>query len=315
MSERLLDVLFFFDGVGYNTVGLLFVVLGVFLLIRMTGFPDLTVDGSFTIGAAVFAVLLVNGFGTPLSLIGATLAGAIGGTMTWAINAWLGVGKVVSGVLSMLILILTAPYVATSTMSLQKTSSWFSWLDTQDERLTAAIAPSQPGQLHIIFSTAMIVAFVVVAFLLVYFLRRKTGLRLRYAGDAKSPTLLSVRERIWLTLLGLSIGNGLVALGGAIEAQRRGGYTVNMGLGIILVALSVLILGEAIVKTFKRRDFLHLAEYLVAAVVGTVIYSCGIQFILWFDLAFADLRLMTSLFLLLLLGIAGQFYSSSTRLF
>ena len=107
MSELLTDALLLFDGVFYNTVGLLFVVLGVLLLIRMTGFPDLTIDGSFTIGAAVFAVLLVNGWGTFVSLAGAVCAGMVGGAFTWLINTGLGVGKVVSGVLSMLVLMLT----------------------------------------------------------------------------------------------------------------------------------------------------------------------------------------------------------------
>ena len=122
-------------------------------------------------------------------------------------------------------------------------------------------------------------------------------------------------EQRLLNLTGLVIGNGLVAFGGAIEAERRGGYTSNMGLGIILVALATLILGEAIIKSFRQRDFLRLGEYIVAAFCGVFVYSIGIQLILWFDLAFVDLRLMTSLFLLLLLGIAGRFYSSSTRLF
>src|SRR5690349_11562580 len=106
------DVFIVADSAVFNSTGLLFVVLGVVISIRMAGFPDLTVDGSFTIGAALYSVALVSGSGTPLALSIAALGGAFGGLLTWAINDRLGVGKVVSGVLSMIILVLSAPYVS-----------------------------------------------------------------------------------------------------------------------------------------------------------------------------------------------------------
>lgn len=315
MIERLVELLVYFDGSIYNASGLLFVTLGVFILIRMTGFPDLTVDGSFTIGAAFFAILMVNEWGVAVGLSGAFFGGILGGFLTWSVNHFLGVGKVVSGVLSMLILILSAPYIASSTMSLQKVDSAFSAVDSMDWSITELLANDQPLQLHLAFSFFVILFFLLILILVFFFFRKRIGLRLRYSGAAESPIMVSAKERAILSLLGLAAGNGLVAVGGAIEAQRRGGYTANMGLGIILVAMSVLILGEAIIKTFKKRDFLHVGEYMVAAIAGTFIYSFGIQALLLFDLAFADLRLMTSLFLLALLGIAGRFFSSSTRLF
>src|SRR5690348_5756010 len=106
------DVLIFTDSSIFNSTGLLFVVLGVVTSIRMSGFPDLTIDGSFTIGAALYSVLLVEGGTTPLALLVAAFGGALGGLLTWTINDQLGVGKVVSGVLSMIILVLSAPYIS-----------------------------------------------------------------------------------------------------------------------------------------------------------------------------------------------------------
>src|SRR5688500_7598441 len=94
------DLFIIADSVVFNSTGLLFVVLGVVVLIRMAGLPDLTVDGSFTIGAALYSVCLVAGWSTPLALILAAAGGAGGGLMTWTINDRLGVGKVVSSVLS-----------------------------------------------------------------------------------------------------------------------------------------------------------------------------------------------------------------------
>lgn len=310
------DVFIIIDSIVFNSTGLLFVVLGVFILIRMAGFPDLTVDGSFTMGAALYTVSLVGGWGTPLALFMAAVGGAVGGLMTWMINDRLGVGKVVSSVLSMIILILSAPYVSGgSTKGLLNVVSIHSEIDKLDARLSQAIIGNQPYQAHIVFSLVWLTCFAIIGFVVLLVLKTRSGLRLRYLGSAASPTLVPKPERRRLLLLSLMGGNALVAIGGAIEAQRRGGYTNNMGVGMLLVALAVLILGEAILKSFRKRDYLRLAEYATAVVLGAMVYCAGIQILLALRIGFVDLRLLTALFLLLLLGIAGRAYSSSTKLF
>jgi putative tryptophan/tyrosine transport system permease protein len=310
------DVLIFTDSVIYNSTGLLFVVLGVFTSIRMSGFPDLTVDGSFTIGAALYSVLLASGWGTPLALSAAAAGGALGGLLTWTINDRLGVGKVVSSVLSMIILILSAPYVSGgSTKGLLNVVSIFSKIDAHDASLSHALLGEQPYQMHLLLSLILLAGFFLIGWAFIIALRSRTGLRLRYIGSAASPTLTPRNEQRRLLLLGLLAGNAIVAIGGSIEAQRRGGYTNNMGIGILLVALAVLILGEALIKSVRKRDYLRLSEYATAVIVGTIVYSAGVQGLLALRIDFVDLRLLTALFLLLLLGIAGRAYSSSTKLF
>jgi len=304
------------DAVLFNSTGLLFVVLGVLILIRMAGFPDLTVDGSFTIGAALYSVCLVGGCNTPLALLAGWLGGAAGGFLTWTINDRLGVGKVVSGVLSMILLVLTAPYVSGgSTKSLLNVTSFHSRIDALDARVSQMLIASAPYQAHIVFSTFWLILFGLAGAAAFAALRTRTGLRLRYIGSAASPTLVPRQEQRRLLLVALMIGNGTVAVGGAIEAQRRGGFTNNMGTGMLLVALAVLILGEALVKSFRKREYLRMSEYAVAVVVGCLVYSAGIQGLLALRLAFVDLRLLTAAFLLVLLGVAGRAHSSSTRLF
>ena len=107
----------------------------------------------------------------------------------------------------------------------------------------------------------------------------------------------------------------MVAIGGAIEAQRRGGFTVNMGTGILLVSLAALVLGESLLKTKKKREFLYLREYIVALILGVIVYSFGVQILLQLRISLVDIRLLTALFLVVLLGFAGRFHSSSARLF
>jgi putative tryptophan/tyrosine transport system permease protein len=310
------DLFIIADSVVFNSTGLLFVVLGVVVLIRMAGFPDLTVDGSFTIGAALYSVCLVAGWSTPLALTLAAAVGGVGGLMTWTINDRLGVGRVVSSVLSMIILILSAPYVSGgSTKSLLNVVSIHGKIDRLDASLSQAIIGDQPYQAHIIFTLVWLTCFAIIGTVVLLILKTRPGLRLRYLGSAASPTLVSKSERRLLLLLALMGGNALIAIGGAVEAQRRGGYTNNMGLGMLLVALAILILGEALIKSFRKRDYLKLSEYAIAVVLGTIVYCTGIQVLLALRIDFIDLRLLTAFFLLILLGISGRAHSSSTKLF
>lgn len=306
----------FLDSVIYNSTGLFFVVLGTFVLIRATGFPDLTIDGSFTIGAALYAVVLANGYGVIASLLTALLGGGIGGAFTWFVNDRLGVGKVVSGVLSMIILTLTAPYVAGgTTTSLLRVETIWSDIAGMDSRVTAQLLDGVGYRLHYTFSVVVIVGFILVVLAVRRGLFSRVGTRLRYQGSTKSARLVPSGERRVLLLTGLCMGNSLVAVGGAIEAQRRGGFTNNMGVGMVLVALTVLILGEALLKSYRRRDFLTVDEYIVGVIAGTLIYSSGVFGLLSMNNQIVDIRLLTAILLVILLGIAGRIHSSSARLF
>lgn len=310
------DIFIVADSIIFNSTGLLFVVLGTVTSIRMAGFPDLTIDGSFTIGAALYSVFLASGWGIPIALLMAVTGGAFGGLLTWAINDRLGVGKVVSGVLSMIILILAAPYVSGgSTKGLLNVASVLTRIDKLDASLSKALIGNQSYQGHLLFSLICLISFAVVGCALAFVLRTRMGLRLRYIGSATSPTLVPRKEKRGLLLLALMGGNGIIAIGGAIEAQRRGGYTNNMGIGMLLVALAVLILGEALIKAIRKRDYLRLSEYAIAVALGAIVYCAGIQGLLALRIDFVDLRLLTAVFLLILLGVAGRAYSSSTRLF
>jgi putative ABC transport system permease protein len=236
--------------------------------------------------------------------------------MTWAVNQKLGVGKIMSGVLVMIILVLAAPYFSGgSTMTLLNTSSFFNSLEQRDIALSAVILGSQSYRLHILFVLFWTGAALVIMFAVRSGLATRLGLRLRYLGAAANPTLLNLPSRPLFVCAGLTIGNALVAIGGAVEAERRGGFTVNMGTGIILVAIAILLLGESILKAIRKREFLTVSEYLLAAVTGTFVYSIGVQAILLSGFGFIDLRLITALFLLCLLALAGRYHSNASKLF
>jgi putative ABC transport system permease protein len=304
------------DAAIYNSGGLLWVVLGTYVLIRASGYPDLTIDGSFTIGAALFTACLLAGYGTGVAVLAAMLGGAIAGLSTWTVNQWLGVGQIASSIIVMIIFVLAAPYlVGSSSRGILDTQSWFGDLERIDAQLTAALFAGHSYRLHLVSSLALIVVFIAVAVAVVFWLGGRTGVRLRYLGSASNPHLLSAREQRLLRAVGLAVGNALVAIGGAVEAQHRGGFAANMGTGMVLVGITTLILGESVLKVVLRREYLHVSEELLAVFVGTGLYCLGIQALLSMGLGVVDVRLLTALFLLMLLGVAGRYFPSSTKLF
>lgn len=314
--EFITEIIILSDAVLYNSAGLFLIVLGALVLVRMTGFPDLTIDGSFTIGAVVYAVTLSSGYGAAIGLTAAAVAGVFAGLNTWLINTVLGVGKVVSGVLSMIMLVLLAPYISGgSTQSLLRVDSIYTFLTPLDKQLTFSLIGEASYQLHVYVVAFWFMIIAAITLLVTLFLKSKPGIKVRYLGSAQNPTLLGVRSKAALLAIGLGIGNGLVALGGAIEAEKRGGFTVNMGTGTVLIALAALVLGESLIKSYRKREFLYMKEYMLAVAIGVLVYSLGIQILLKLNLVFIDLRLMTALFLLVLLGVAGRYHSSSAKLF
>jgi len=310
------DVATLLDATMYNSTGYILVTLGIVVSIRFMGFPDLTVDGSFTLGAAIYAVGIKSGFPVVVCLAMAGCAGLVAGTMTATVNRGLQIGQILSGILVMLFLITAVPYLTGgATVGLLSQDHWIARLQQWDLRLTRAVFPDSNFSLHLAFIGVLAVVGGVAVFLVRLAFRTRIGAQMRYLGSAKSPNLLSGNQRTFLMYAGLAFGNALVAAGGAVEAERHGGFNQNMGIGVLLIGLASLILGESILKTRLRRDWLHVSEYLVAAVVGVLVYSFVLQFLLLIGLTFLDVRLTTTVFLLLLLAFAARCHPNSARLF
>lgn len=314
--SALTDIVSILDASIYNSTGFFFVVLGILISIRFLGFPDLTVDGSFTLGAAMYAVGIKSGFPVLISLVLAWLGGLIGGCMTATVNEVLKIGRIISSVLVMLFLITLTPYLTQgSTVGLLNGKHWLASLEQWDLAVTRSLVPTSDFSWHVGFNLLLAAACLAAMLAAGYFFMTRLGIEVRYIGSAKSPSLLNKAKKKWLLFLGLALGNAFVALGGAIEAERHGGFSQNMGVGVILIGLASLILGESIVKTKKRRDNLLVPEYLSAVVIGVVVYSAVLQLLLWAGLTFLDVRLTTTVFLLFLLAFASHRYPNSARLF
>lgn len=304
------------DATLYNSLGFFLLGLGVLVSIRFAGYPDLTVDGSFTLGAALYAVSVKAGVPLLGSFLLAFFGGGVAGVFTAAINSKLKIGKIISSVLVMLAVVTSVPYITGgTTVGLLGEHNTIARIQAWDISLTRRLLPSASFSLHLGFILFVGALCLVAAYLTGRFFLTRIGIQIRYLGSSVSAGLLPSQSKNYLVMLGLALGNGLVALGGAVEAERNGGFSQNMGFGIILIGLAILILGESLVKTRVRRDNLHVGEYLLALTAGVLVYSLGIQLLLRVGLTFVDVRLTTTFLLLALLAWASWKHPNSARLF
>ena len=284
--------------IGALTIGLILslLALGVFISFRVFDFPDITADGSTTLGASIAAVLLVKGV-DPLV---ATLAGAGGGVLAGATTGVLHTKFKINGLLAG-ILVMTALYsvnlhvMGRSNVPLLAVSS----LATQAERIGGHVLGGT-GDLSVfgwevgVRDAAVLVlmggVIVVVGTLLYAFFRTNLGTAMRATGN--NPQMIrALGVNVGnMTIVGLAVSNGLIALAGALLAQYQGFADVQMGIGMVVWGLASVIIGEALVGTQA------LGLVIIGAVMGSVLFRLLIAIALRAGLNPNDLKLITALF-------------------
>lgn len=278
---------------GAIETGLLFgfVALGVYLSFRVLQFPDLTVDGSFPLGAAVSAALIVAGWNPYVATLAATAAGGVAGLVTAWLNVRLKILHLLASILTMIALysvnlrIMGRPNVA-----LLGERTVFSPLEAWNMPSYAAL-PLVLG-----------VAAVIAKLALDAFLASETGLAMRATGvNPRMARAQGVRTGAQI-LLGMAMSNALVSFAGALFAQSQGAADVTLGVGVIVVGLAAVIGGEAVIA--PRTVFLA----TTACLVGAVLYRLAIAFALNADfigLQAQDLNLITAVLVALAMVLPG----------
>ena len=230
--------------------------LGVYITFRVLNIPDLTVDGSFTLGAAVSAVLSVAGHPF-LGLLAALVCGAIAGGITGFLQTKAGIHPILAGILTMSglytvnITIMGAPNV-----SLIGKPRFYDFMD--------ALLPNAGRDVPEILTVAVL-CFAITALLILFF-RTVFGLCIRATGNNEDMVRASSINTNATKITALCMANALVGLSGALIAQTGGYADVNGGSGMIVVGLASVIIGEVI---FGKRT---LTLGLISAVVGSVVY-------------------------------------------
>jgi putative ABC transport system permease protein len=266
-----------------------FVALGVFLSFRVLDFPDLTVDGSFPLGAAVTAVGIIGGLNPWAAMALAASAGAVAGFVTAFVSVRFRILHLLASILTMIALfsinlrIMGRPNVAVL---------------NQETVLTPFYGLGLPD--HLLRPVVILVIVGLAACLLVMFLKSELGLAMRATG-ANARMARSQGVRIGAQIMaGVALSNALVAVAGALFAQTNGFADVTSGLGTIVVGLAAVIVGETLLP---RRG---IALAVLGCILGSVLYRLAVQLALELDflgLTASDLNLATALLVLITLVI------------
>jgi len=266
---------------GAIILGLIYglMVLGVFISFRILDFPDLTVDGSITLGAALAASLIISGVNPIVATLIAPLGGILAGIITGTLHTKFSIPPLLAGILTMIGLYsINLRVMGRPNLPLLRQSNIF-------ENLQALGLTQRTSEI-------MLSALVALLFILIfnYFLNTEMGQAMRATGDNElMPRSLGVNTNR-MKILGLGISNGVVALGGAMLAQYQGFADISMGIGMIIAGLASVIIGEVLLGI---RSILF---RLIAVVFGSVVYRLVIAVVL--RISFfepTDLKLFTAL--------------------
>jgi putative ABC transport system permease protein len=271
-----------------------FLGFGIFISVKIFNFPDITTDGSYTLGASITAVLLMNNFSPLLAILFSFIAGAFAGSFTGLITTKLKIEPLLSGILMM-----TALY-SINLLIMQKSNIPLS----NNNNIFAFIFNEETNTNQLLF---LIIAVFSVLILLVSLLKTDFGLVLRASGNSKEMMEAMGVDTDKIKTIGLSFSNGLTALSGSLVAQYQGFSDINMGIGIVILGLGSVMISESILKFFEINS---LWWRLLGVVAGTIIFRFILAFALSIGLDPVYLKLITALMVLLVVGLPGLKKSS-----
>ena len=277
--------------IGALVLGLIYslMTIGVYITYKILDFADITVDGSFTLGAAVSAILITSGMDPFFSLFFATLAGAAAGAVTGLIHTKMKVNGLLAGILVMIALYsINLHIMGRSNVPLLSLPSFMNFfLDFN---------PGMPTEIWL--SIVLMVIISGVCWLSGLFFKTDLGLTLRATGDNSiMSSALGVNVDA-IKIFGIALSNGLVGLAGAAIAQYQGFADIGMGIGMVVNGLAAVIIGEAILKIPS------IYAKISSAAIGSIIFRFMIAFALFAGMNPIDLKLLTALFVLLTLFIS-----------
>jgi putative ABC transport system permease protein len=284
--------------VGALTIGLILslLALGVFISFRIFEFPDITADGSITLGASLAAALLVHQVHPVAATAAALVAGAIAGALTAIIHTRFAVNRLLSGILVMTALYSinlhimgksNVPLLSETTLATMAERAGTALTGSANDLVVAGWTLAVRDASMLVWALILVIA---IATLLFAFFRTNLGLAMQAAGDnAQMIRALGVNVDTML-VLGLALSNGLVALSGALLAQYQGFADVQMGIGMVVWGLASIIIGEALVGVRQ------LGLLIAGGILGSVLFRLLVAIALRGGLNPNDLKLVTAVF-------------------
>ena len=295
------------------TQGLIYALLsyGVYITYSVLDFPDLTVDSSFPLGAAVTAILLLQGVNPWVTLLCAAGAGAIAGLCTGLIHVKLKVRDLLACIITMTALSSINLVLAGSNVTVER---------AVDTIFTSPLTMTLFGDLSLTTRKLILslVLAVVIKLLLDLYFRTKSGLLLRATGDNGTLVTTLAQNKGNMKILGVVIANALVALCGAVVCQEQRSYSAVMGIGQVVFGLATVIIGISLIRFFTRSKaaqglrkvpvlrVLATPKGTMAVLLGSIIYKFCVQIAINAGLPANMLKFITAALFLVVLVIAGR---------
>lgn len=262
--------------------------LGIFISMKIFNIPDITTDGSYTLGAAVTGYLLSHQSSWPIALLVSLLAGAMSGTITGFIHTRFKVNALLSG-----ILVMTALYsvnlmiMGKSNIPLIGVSSVFdSFAFLKEEGLEKLLI--------------LLLVVLLFSLLLLWLLKTDFGIAMRATGNNEMMVRAQGVNAERMKIIGLAISNSLVALSGFLVAQLQGFADINMGIGIVILGLGAVMIGDTFVAWFGKHSMIWKIGGIIA---GTLLFRFILALSLSLGLNPNLLKLVTALFVLVVVAI------------
>lgn len=264
-------------GLIYGIVG-----MGIYLTFRIIDFPDLTCDGSFVLGAAISSILIKAGVDPFLSLVFALIGGALAGALTGILNSFFKVTDLLAGILVAFMLYSINLHVMSGTPN-----------------ISLLMSPT-------IFITNNLVVLGGIAIILIalfsYLLNTDLGLSIRAVGQNKRLCLNGGVNVKWMVILGVAMGNALIAMGGALFSQQQGFTDISAGIGTIIAGFAAVIIGERILP------FRSMWIKLLSCIVGSIVYRIVTGLALhaeFLNLKSYDFNLIAGLLIIIIMAMPG----------
>lgn len=250
---------------GILEEGLIYAILalGVYITYSILDFPDLSVDSTFPLGAAVTAALLVAGVPAPAALLLSFCSGVLAGITTGLIHVKMKVVDLLSG-----IIVMTGLYSINLQIAGGANLAFFGSSTIFENSLTDPLWASPAGDFTIVIIS--LIAVLAVKFLLDAYLKTRSGYLLRAAGDNDTLVTSLAKDKGTVKIIGLALANGLVALAGSIYCQKQGFFEISTGTGSMVIGLASVIIGT---KLFRRVSFM---KTTTAVIIGSILYKACI---------------------------------------
>lgn len=279
---------------GVIEEGLVYAImaLGVYITYKILDFPDLSVDGTFPLGGAITAVLVLAGVNPLIALFLAFIAGALAGCITGIIHVKLKVRDLLSG-----IIVMTALYSVNLRLVGKSNVAFFNSDSIFENPLINKIMPQGLSEVSVI--VILVVIVLIAKILLDLFLKTRSGYLLRAVGDNETLVTSLAKDKGTVKILGLSIANGLAALAGSVYCQQKGFFDISMGTGTIVIGLANVIIGTKLLKRFGA------IKATTAVIVGSIVYKACVSLAIFFGMEASDLRIITSALFLGILVISN----------